>query len=55
VTQYRFGHHPSRTIDVRAAQAMPRGARPGMNADESVSRFIDRVLRRPHPQAAVTP
>jgi hypothetical protein len=27
----------------------------GMHADESVSRFIDRVLRRPHTQAAVTP
>jgi hypothetical protein len=27
----------------------------GMHADESVSRFIDRVLRRSHTQAAVTP
>jgi hypothetical protein len=27
----------------------------GMHADESVSRFIDRVLRRPHTQVAVTP
>jgi hypothetical protein len=27
----------------------------GMNADESVSRFIDRVLRRPHQPGAVTP
>ena len=27
----------------------------GMHADESVSRFIDRVLRRPHAQVAVTP
>jgi hypothetical protein len=27
----------------------------GMNADESVSRFIDRVLRRPHTQPAGTP
>jgi hypothetical protein len=26
----------------------------GMNADESVSRFIDRVLRRPHQPGAVT-
>jgi hypothetical protein len=25
----------------------------GMHADESVSRFMDRVLRRPHPQGAV--
>jgi hypothetical protein len=27
----------------------------GMNADESVARFFDRVLRRPHPGGAVTP
>jgi hypothetical protein len=27
----------------------------GMHADESVSRFIDRVLRRPHTQVAMTP
>jgi len=27
----------------------------GMNADESVSRFIDRVLRRPHQPGTVTP
>jgi hypothetical protein len=27
----------------------------GMNADESVSRFFDRVLRRPHPGGAATP
>jgi hypothetical protein len=27
----------------------------GMNADESVSRFIDRVLRRPHQPGAVIP
>jgi hypothetical protein len=27
----------------------------GMSADESVSRFVDRVLRRPHPRGAVTP
>jgi hypothetical protein len=34
----------------------PRAVRTeGMNADESVSRFVDRVLRRPHPRAAVTP
>jgi hypothetical protein len=26
----------------------------GMNADDSVARFIDRLLRRPHPQVAVT-
>jgi hypothetical protein len=26
----------------------------GMNADESVARFFDRVLRRPHPGSAVT-
>jgi hypothetical protein len=24
----------------------------GMNADESVSRFVDRLLRRPHPHGA---
>jgi hypothetical protein len=27
----------------------------GMNADDSVARFVDRVLRRPHPGGAVTP
>jgi hypothetical protein len=27
----------------------------GMNADDSVARFFDRVLRRPHPGGAVTP
>ena len=27
----------------------------GMHADESVARFFDRVLRRPHPGGAVTP
>jgi hypothetical protein len=27
----------------------------GMNADESVARFFDRVLRRPHHGGAVTP
>jgi hypothetical protein len=27
----------------------------GMNADDSVARFFDRMLRRPHPGSAVTP
>jgi hypothetical protein len=27
----------------------------GRNADESVARFVDRMLRRPHPGGAVTP
>jgi hypothetical protein len=26
----------------------------GMNADDSVARFFDRMLRRPHPPGAVT-
>jgi hypothetical protein len=25
----------------------------GMNADETVARFVDRMLRRPHPHGAV--
>lgn len=45
-------HQSSGAVSSQAARAVRAE---GMNADESVSRFVDRVLRRPHPRGPVTP
>jgi hypothetical protein len=45
-------HQSSGAVSSQAARAVRAE---GRSADESVSRFVDRVLRRPHPGGAVTP
>jgi hypothetical protein len=45
-------HQSSGAVSSQAARVVRAE---GMSADESVSRFVDRVLRRPHPRGAVTP
>jgi hypothetical protein len=45
-------HQSSGAVSSEAARVVRAE---GMNADESVSRFVDRMLRRPRPRAAVTP
>lgn len=45
-------HESSGAVSSQAARAVRAE---GMSADESVARFVDRMLRRPHPRGAVTP
>jgi hypothetical protein len=42
----------SRAVSSQAARSVRAE---GMSADESVARFVDRILRRPHPRGAVCP